>query len=42
MGNCWKCGKVARLTCVEFIGWLCSECRASPVSEPSGKENDDG
>lgn len=26
--ECWKCGKWAKLKCVEQIGWLCRECVA--------------
>jgi hypothetical protein len=26
-GNCWRCGDLASLECIELIGWLCRKCR---------------
>jgi hypothetical protein len=25
-GECWKCKKLARVSCIENIGWLCAVC----------------
>jgi hypothetical protein len=31
---CWRCGLRAVLRCIEGIGFLCAECRASELSRP--------